>query len=397
MNYVGIDWADEKHDICILSQDGQVVSEFDIKHNGAGFEQLQAVLLELGDVSINIERPDGLLVSWLDSQGWSVFVTAPTEVASRRSKPDKNDRGDARLLAELLRQQYPECRPLTQSSQAVRELRSVVQAYDQLQKEQLRVSNQLRDVLKQYYPVANDLFSKLHQPLTLAFLQAFPSPQTAQVASLEELSAFFVAQKYRWMSKVADKYALLQTPMPVHPTPAGLVTHMLALVAVLQTLTAQLSQLKRQIHLVLQTHPEADWWLSLPGSGPLTAARLLAYIGDNRDRFPSAQTLQVYGGTVPVTQQSGKRVRVFFRQNCHHALRDAITDLAANSCAKSGWALSYYRSQRALGHDHTRAIRALANRWFKIIWTIWQRHEAYDEAFHVANRSQRGLPRPIAA
>jgi transposase len=266
-----------------------------------------------------------------------------------------------------------------------------------LQKEQLRLSNQLRDVLKQYYPIANHLFSKLHQPLTLAFLQAFPSPQAAQAASLEELTAFFVAYQYRWMSKVADKYALLQTPMPVHPTPAGLVTHMLALVAVLQSLTAQLSQLKRHIRTALRAHPEADWWLALPGSGLLTAARLLAYIGDNRDRFPSAQTLQVYGGTVPVTQQSGKRVRVFFRQNCHHALRDAITDLAANSRAKSGWALSYYRSQRSLGHDHTRAIRALANRWFKVIWTIWQRHEAYDEAFHVANRSRRGLPRPIAA
>lgn len=394
MVYVGIDWADEKHDICLLSEDGRPLSEFSIEHTGAGFGQLQAALIELGDVSINIERPDGLLVNWLVSQGWPVYVTPPNEVASRRSKPDKNDRGDARLLADLLAQQYKECRRLTPSSRALHELRPVVQAYDQLQREQLRVSSQLRAVLKQYYPVATNLFSKLHQPLTLAFLQAFPTPQAARAASRQELVNFFVGQHYSWMGKVGEKYERLQAPMPTHPVSQGFVLHMLSLVAVLQTLHNQLKQLKRQIRSLFRSHPEADWWLALPGARLLTAARLLARIGDNRQRFPSAQALQVYAGTVPVTIQSGKRRKVFFRNNCNHSLRRAITDLAASSRRHSGWALSYYRHQIALGHDHTRATRALANRWLKIIWTLWQRHETYDEARHVANRERRGLHRP---
>ena len=230
MNYVGIDWADEKHDVCVVSPDGRLVSEFSIDHDGEGFEQLKAILSQLGEVEINIERPNGLLVDWLVGQGWPVFVTPPQVVSRRRPRPSKDDRGDAYLLANLRRWQDEDCRRLPLQSEQVEALCQVVQGFDQLQRERQRLSSQLRDVLKAYYPVATRVFSKLHQPLTLAFLQAFPTPQAAQAASRQELVTFFQQQRYRWMQRVDTIYEQLQAPAPRARLQQGYVYHMLALV-----------------------------------------------------------------------------------------------------------------------------------------------------------------------
>ena len=391
MNYAGIDWADKQHEVCIMSADGRVLSELSISHDWEGFEQLQAVLIELGEVEINIERPNGLLVDWLHTQGWPVYVMPPVVVNRRRVRPTKSDRGDAYLLANLLRQRDEECRALIVHSPQAEELKQLVRGYDQLQREQVRLSGQLCDLLKLYYPVAVDLFSKLHQPLTLAFLQAYPAPHAARAVSREQLVAFFTQQRYRWMQRVDGIYEKLQTPAPTARLEQGYVQHMLALVALLQTLYQQLSILKRQIVALFDSHPEADWWRAIPGCGQLTAPRLLARIGDNLERFPSYRVLQAHAGTVPVTRSSSKSKFVSFRLNCDRSLRRAVTDLARNSVRKSGWAKSYFYDQLARGHSKQRAYRALANRWLRILWTIRQRGELYDEARHVANRARWGL------
>jgi transposase len=172
---------------------------------------------------------------------------------------------------------------------------------------------------------------------------------------------------------------------------------MLALVAVLQTLHEQVYRIKKQIEAALESHPEAAWWRAFPGAGLLTAARLLARIGDDRNQFTSPEALQATAGTVPVTRCSGKQRAVLFRRSCSHPLRDAAMDLARHSIQQSGWARSYFLRQLERGHHEARAYRALANRWLKIIWTLWQRREFYDESRHVANRSHHGKSKMLAS
>lgn len=392
MHYVGIDWADQKHDICVQAADGRVLTEFKIKHNWRGFEQLRTTLKAMEPLEINLERSDGLLVDWLVSQDWAIFVTPPTVVAKRRPRRSKDDGSDARLLATLRRVKDEDCRPLVLQSELVEELRQVAQAFDQLQTQQHRMTNQLRQILKHYYPAAVDLFSELHAPLTLAFLTAYPTPEAARAASREDLQAFLKQQRYRWMGRAEEIYQQLQQPMLTARVLAGYISHVAALVALLQTLHDQLRELKRRLKTLFAAHPEATWWQTFPGAGPLTSARLLATIGDQRSRFPSAPSLQTLAGTAPVTRRSGKKSVVEFRVACSKPLRNAVTDLARNSLRKGGWARSYFHDQLALGHTPTRAYRALANRWLKIIWTLWQRREPYDELVHVANRSRCGLP-----
>lgn len=391
MHYLGVDWADEKHQLCLRTEDGQVISEFLITHDWQGFEALHAVLAEVGPVQINLERADGLLVDWMVNQGWQVFMTAPRVVASRRPRRSKDDRGDARLLSDLCRLKDEDCRPIVIQSEIVETLRPLLRAWAQLQKQQVKHSNQLRQVLKQYYPSAAHAFTKLHGPVALAFLESFPTPERARDLAYDVLSAFLRQNGYSCMRYFDQLYQRLHASAPTARVPDGHAEHMKALVAVLQLLHRKLKYLEKQIEAVFNDHPEATWWRSFPGAGLLTAARLLAYIGDNRLAFPSYQVLQATAGTVPITRQSGKQTLVQFRWACSKPLRKAVIDLARNSLRDSGWARSYFYSQKALGHSDTRAYRALANRWLRIIWTLWQRREDYDEIRHVINRSRKGL------
>jgi transposase len=396
MHYLGIDWAVEKHDLCLLADDGRVLSEFSITTDSKGFQELRGLLDNLDDVAINIERPDGLLIDWLVSQDYQIHVTLPTIVSCRRPRRSKDDRGDAYLLAQLLRGRDPDCRPLARQSDTVVHLRQLIKAYDTALRGQRRETNRLVWALQKYYPTALHAFRTRNTLVFLAFLEAYPTPQAARKLSRAELARFLKAQRYSPLQKKLEHiYTSLQAPMPTAFAEEGYVETILLLLPRLRCLTEQRNHLRKRIVQVFKTHPEAAWWRGFPGaSGPLTPARLLAAIGDNRQRFPSAQVLQATAGTVPVTRRSGKQMRVEFRQACSRPLRRAADDLAMQSVKHSGWARAYYYDQLARGHPKPRAYRALGNRWLSIIWKLWQTGEVYDEALHVANRARRGQPMP---
>lgn len=397
MHYLGIDWATDKHDLCLMAPDGRVLSQFEITHDMAGFAKLHTLLKTLPDLRINIERSDGLLVDWLIQQGYDLYITPPHVLAHRRPTRVKDDKGDAFLLAYLLRLADPDCRPYNRQTHIVTHLRQLVRAYDRALAEQRRLTNQLTYNLRQYYPMALTLFTFTRSPLTLAFIEQCPTPQQAESLTYADLEAFLRTQRYTYMSRLDGIYQRLRVPMPHASVQDGYVEHVKMLVPLLRLLHIQKRTLIKQIQAVFLSHPEAQWWLSFPGTkGPLTPARLLAWIGDDRRRFPTAAALQAVAGTVPVTRRSGKSKTVEFRNNCSHTLRSAADDLARQSLRHSGWSKAYLQQQLDRGHSSPRAYRALANRWMKIIWSLWQRREVYDEATHVANRSHQGRPTALA-
>lgn len=335
MHYVGIDWADDKHHVAVLTEEGKCVSEFVVQQDGKGFTLFQQHLVALSPVEINIERPDGLLVDWLVMQDYAVFVTPPRVVAGHRPRSSKDDRNDARLLANLRRMGNEDCRLLARHSLLVQTLLQLLRAFEQVQRQQLRSTNQLRQVLKQYYPVMLYLFSDVNRDIALTFLQAFPTPETAQALTREQLEAFLRAQGYNHMRRLDKLYRTLQTPMPTAAVWQGYEQHVRLLVPVLQLLNQQLKFLRREINRTFSCHPEAAWWCTLPGAGELTAPRLLALIGDNRTAFPSCAALQALAGTVPVTRRSGKQLAVRFRWACAKALQKAVMDFSRNSLTAS--------------------------------------------------------------
>jgi transposase len=392
MHFLGIDWADEKHDVCLLSPDGRILSQFIISNDLYGFQKLDDRLSKLDGLKVNVERSDGLLVDWLVGQGHDLYITPPSVLHHRRPRRSKDDKGDAYLLAQLLHSQDPEARPLAVHSPTVYHLRQLLQAYDGVLREQRRLGNQFIHLLKAYYPAALRAFSVPHRLITLAFVERFPTPEAARAATLEDLHDFLKAQRYHYLdTKLPQLYSLLQQPAPTARMYLGMMEHVNVLIPQLRHLCHSRAQLEKRVLEVFATHPEAGWWKRLPGAGPLTAPRLLAWIGDNRDRFPTPEVLQAIAGTVPVTRRSGKQHSVEFRAACCHPLRSAMDDFARLSVKKSGWASAYYREQRGRGRKSARAYRALANRWLNIIWKLWQTGEVYDENIHVANRSRRGI------
>jgi transposase len=398
MYYLGIDWATDKHDVCLLAEDGRILSEFEITHDLKGFGLLHQVLKMFDPIRINIERSDGLLVDWIVSQGYALYITPPYAMAQRRTRRSKSDRADAYQLANMLRNGEEDCRPFSQQSAIAVHLKQVVRAFDHAAREQRRLANQLIYELRMYYPAAIGLFTQAHSLISLAFLEFCPTPQAALALTKEDLEAFLLSHNYKHMQRLDELYNRLQTPMPNATVQDGHVEYVLMVIPLLRCLFARKRDLKKQVVTVFNTHPEAAWWKSFPGTkGALTPARLLAWIGDDRNRFPTANTLQAIAGTVPITRSSNKRTTILFRQACCHSLRKAAMDLARQSMRTSGWARAYFNAQRARGHAVPRAMRALANRWLKIIWTLWQSGEVYDEAVHLGNRARRGQPRELEA
>jgi transposase len=140
---------------------------------------------------------------------------------------------------------------------------------------------------------------------------------------------------------------------------------------------------------LFQQHPDHDVFASLPGVGDFLAPALLAKFGDDRARFPDPQSVQCLAGTCPVTDQSGKRRRIYFRRACDHEFRHIAQQWARVSIAQSGWAATYWHSVMAHSRSVSHAYRCLANRWLAIAWKCWQSHQPYDEAVHLQNRARR--------
>jgi transposase len=382
MHFVGIDWADQTHDICILAEDGEIISQFKIDHTLDGFHQLDRVLHALRPLRISIERPDGLLVDYLIEHGWELYLIPPRATAAKRGRRSKNDKQDALLLANLLRTADREVRPINRPSALAQHLKHRVRLLDKLMADRTRYANRLVYTLKLYHPTMLGTFRYIYAPLTLAFLQRFPDPQTARDASLTDFETFFEGRHYNSKHKIPGFHARFQEPVAQADDVAGHRFTMLSHVTMLETLNNQILPLQKDIKKLFDQHPEADWWSHFPGVGDLTGPRLLAYIGDNRARFPNYAILQANAGTVPITEQSGQRSKVLFRKECSKPLRNTVTQWAKNSLRQSAWAKAYFANQRSRGHDTNRAYRALANSWVRIFWTLWQSGEYYDAERH---------------
>lgn len=190
--------------------------------------------------------------------------------------------------------------------------------------EQRRFGNRLIYLLKLYYPAALKAFCQPYRLIAMTFLERFPTPETAQQATLDELRQFLHEERYggkKLELKVLELYDTLQAPAAKADVQEGSVIHMKMLIPILRHIYRSRRTLEKQIVEAFQGHPDAAMWLTIPGAQRLTAARLLAWIGDDRSRFPNVNVLRATAGTVPVTRRSGKSKSVEFRTACSHKIR----------------------------------------------------------------------------
>lgn len=434
MWYAGIDWADQHHDVVVIDERGTRVGTLRVSHSAAGIQELAAFLLGVvrrgrtsGDanaganagtnsagvdvsvpVAISLAVPDpeqvaciietthGLLITALLEAGFPVYPVNPKTVDRHRAAAGaKTDTIDAYLLAKFGRSELVDLRRLAPDSPLVAELKDLTRDQDMLIQSQTRLVNQLTACLKAYYPVALDLFTKLQQPLTVAFLRAYPTPEAARAATAADLVAFLrrTLPSYRGPhTKAQALWQKLHAPQ-LEADPVTVRTKarlLLALLAQLEPVLAQIAAYDAAIAELFRAHPDVALFLRLPGSGQRLAPRLLAEIGDDRARYASAASLQALAGTAPRPRKSGNYASVRRRVACVKPLRNALHAFAWHSTTQEAWAEAYYRRKRQEGKSHTVAVRALANLWVRIIYALWRDHVPYDPAVFLAAQQAHG-------
>ena len=352
--FVGLDWADAKHDICVQAADCEA-REFDrFPHRVAAIEEWAHAMQQRfgGRIAVALELSKGPIVYALQKYDFFVlFPINPSMLARYRQafKPSraKDDPSDAELALDLLLRHRDQFKPLRPQSVQMRTLLYLVEQRRRLVGDKTRYTNRLGNTLKQYYPQVLQWFEQRDTVLFCDFLTRWPTLSQAKRARKATLRAFFKTHNVRYEQVIASIAPML-----------------------------------------------SDYALfnALPGAGPQLAPRLLVAFGEQRDRFAGASEFQRYAGIAPVTERSGNKSWVHWRWQCPTFLRQTLVEWAGQTVNKSFWAGAYYRQQMAKGSSHQAAIRALAFKWVRILYRCWQTRTPYDESKYLDALRRRGSP-----
>jgi transposase len=391
--YVGVDWAAETHAVCVLDAAGKIKGQFTITHTADGFADLLRRLGKLSadplDVPVAIERPDGRLVDALLEAGYPVVPVSPNAIKTWRDgevlSGAKSDAGDAAVIAEYLRLRAHRLRPAIPYSAETKALRTVVRTRDDIVEMRVAATNQLAALLDAHWPGAKAIFADVESSIALEFLTRYPTAVHAERLGEKRLAAFCVKHSYCGRRTSTELLRRLREA-PAGTTDEALVEAVrdavLALVAVLKALGAARKDLDRSVAAHLGEHPDGPIFTSLPRSGQINAAQMLAEWGDSRAAYDGPDAVAALAGMSPVTNQSGKHKAVHFRWACNKRFRKAIATFADNSRHTSPWAEHVYQQAIARGHDHPHAIRVLARAWIRVIYRCWLNGIPYDPAKH---------------
>lgn len=380
--YVGVDWASEEHAVCVLGADGRTQSAFTVAHSKVGFANLAQRLGRVGPVGhvpVAIERPDGRLVDVLLEAGHPVVAVSPNAIKAWRESEvcsgAKDDPGDAEVIAEYLRLRAHKLSVLAPFSEATRALRAVVNARGDLVEQRVAACNQLEACLDAFWPGAKVVFADVHSEIGLAFLERYPTPASARALGEKRMAAFLTKHGYSGRRSGAELLRRLQSaPDGIADGPEAEARRdaVLGYVRVIRALNTAIKDLDRSVAAHLGEHPDGEIFYSLPRSGRINAAQMLAQWGDNREAYDSPDAVAALAGVTPVTKKSGKYEAVHFRWACDKRFRQAMVTFADNSRHANPWAADVYRRAVARGCDHPHATRILARAWIRVIWRCWQ-------------------------
>lgn len=387
----GIDWASEHHDVHVADAEGEVLARRRFAHTEEGVSALIELLVSHRAALVAIERPDGLLVGRLLAAGLAVMAVHPNQLAAARERfraaAGKSDRFDAMVLCELARTDAHRFGALAPSSDETMALRALVRAREDLVGAKVALANQLRAHLEASWPGAGRIFAAVDSPIALAFLARYPSPAEARCLGPKRLAGFLARNSYcgrRSAEELLERLRGAPVAALGEAEAEARRTAVVGLVAALAQIVAEARRLEAEIAGAIRSHPDGEVFLSFfrDSKSVITAAGLLAEIGDNRSRYRDAAALAADGGVAPVAVESGKRRHASFRWACDKRLRSHLGVLADSTRHWHPWAGEVYRRARQRGADHPHAIRILGRAWTQVLWRCWQDGVAYDPAKH---------------
>ncbi len=401
--FIGIDWADAKHDICLQAA-GSSKREFAVlSHRPDAIDEWAAALRQrFGGqaVAVCLEIARGPLVYALQKHDFFVlFPVNPATLAKYRQafQPShaKGDPADAQIALEILLCHRDKLKPLQPQSAGIRTLERLVEERREFVDEQTRITNRLTSSLKEYFPLANEWFEEKASVLFCDFLGNWPTLKKLQGARRTTLLKFFRQHHSNHSELIEERLAALQRATPITSDVAIITPKQLLVEGLVDQLRVTLKAITRfdaEIAAVATTLPDYALFRALPAAGPNLAPRLLVAFGEQRERYASAADLQMFVGIAPVTESSGKQHWVHWRLQCPTFVRQTFVEWAALTIPRSFWAGAYYRQQRAKGCAHQTAVRALAFKWIRILYHCWQTRTPYDESTYLKALQRRGSP-----
>jgi transposase len=392
MVFVGIDWAEEHHDVCLLDEQGASLGKRRVPEGLEGSRQLQELIAEHAQdpqqVVVGIETDRGLLVQYLLAAGYQLYAINPLAVNRYRDRHAtsgaKSDPGDAKLLADLVRTDRHNHRLVAGDSELAEAVKVLARAHQNLIWSRQRQLNQLRSTLREFYPGAlAALRDDLGGADAIALLGQAPTPfRGRSISQAKIVSALRKAGRQRYLEqKAAEIQAHLRAPqLETPPALAQAYGHSVsALVLVIKQLNLQLQELEHELNASFEMHPDAEIYLSQAGLGNVLGARVFGEFGDDRTRYSDAKARKNYAGSSPITKASGTKKVVLKRFANNHRLADACHLWAFCALNSSPGARRYYEQRRARGNTHHQALRALANRLVGILHGCLKHRQLYRE------------------
>ncbi len=391
MIFAGVDWAEAHHDVHIEDEQGRRLAGGRLPEGVEGitrFHELAAAhAAGPGEVVIGIETDRGLFVNALVAAGYQVFAVNPMSASRYRdrhgSSGAKSDPGDAKVLADLVRTDRHNHRPVAGDSDLAQGIRALARAHQSMIWARRRQANQLRSALREFYPAALAAFDDLTSPDAITVLKAAPQPALGAALSRTQITAALRrgGRTRRLAERTAAIQAALRAPQ-LQPAPAlaaAMGAAVTATAAVIAEMNTQVTALEQQMTADFEQHPDAQVVRSLPGLGTILGARVLGEFGDAPGRYATAKSRKNYAGTSPITRASGTRRAVLARHARNKRLADAIYLWAFAALTASPGARAFYDHRRTAGDTHHQALRILGNRLVGILHGCLASHTPYSE------------------
>lgn len=380
MVFVGVDWSERNHDVCVMDGRGRVLKTGRVPDGVEGLAQLHEMVAryteEPSQVAVGIEIDRGLLVGALVVAGYAVHAVNPLSVDRYRDRHRvsgaKSDPGDARVLADMVRTDRHLHRQVAGDSELAEGVKVLARAHQSLIWSRQRHLNQLRNALREYYPGALEAFeSDLASADALAVLAAAPTPAAGRSLSAARIAGVLkrAGRKRRVTERAKEVRTALGSPQLEAPAVVSRAYGEVvgSTVAIVAEMNAQIEGLARELQARFEEHPDAEILRSLPGLGVVLGARVLAEFGDDPTRYGDPKARKNYAGTSPITKASGRSRVVLARFARNRRLADALDMWAFCSLSSSPGARHHYDEHRARGNTHHQALRSLANRWVGVL------------------------------
>lgn len=385
-HFIGIDNSSLDHKVRIIDENGNLNSSFTVENGFCGFEEHNRRLNGITGIKIGFELPHGPLVDYLHAKGYRQYSINPLKIKrfkeSLKVSGNKNDDIDARAIAEYLKSNSACTRELLYDSPRIERLKALSIIHTRLTHNRSRHVNKLHFAVRQCFPLQESLFSDFSCKTQLEMLMKYPTFQDLHSASDDEIRAFLIAHRYRKrvyieriISRIRNHQQLISPDVEY-----AYQFETECLCKIISIINEKLRDIEKEMLTIAESHHLGKYFKSLPGSGKVLSCKLLAIFGDNKDRYNDYNGAQCYFGTAPRNYQSGKYHKVVMRKACNKTARAILYQFAYSTLNNSKWSREYYDLQKAKGKTNSVALRALSNKWVRVIFRIWKDEIFYEES-----------------